>query len=668
MTKLSSAFAKNRTEEFPDDVYDKYVLPLNYHEVDISSVSKACVIVGGRGSGKTMYLKYYCYPTILSEKRTPNLKISDLKNIGLYWRPDTSFTQHLSENWLGKHWSAAFNSYMSLSILFEFCGLLQRFAAENSPLENRKDVAEFVFPSMISKSLINKPEKLKINDARDELKNTMFTLCNWINAPIQEVPPVRLDVKSTLDLLISSISSKFPELNNLTYHVFIDEFENLTLEQQKIINTLMKHGRSPLIFSIAHKKNALVSHETLGSEKVVERNDFRTINLDNHYNQNFDIFAGEILAMRLAEFLKKPGFDIFMRDQKTTTHRNSTGYKSKIKTIGNEFLPGKSHKEISQDIVSSDIFIKHIKKLVTLGLTQVHSELKLKYNDFIDVKYPEASIVNIALLNRERNTPSDILEQFNNYRNGSPSKYPSWIHNNLIGCILLLYKKTPDKPCPLYAGYDQYILISKGNIRHFLELCHQSALKAERNNIIAEDTLIAIPIEIQSSATKRTSDLELEKISDLGAHGAHLKRIANRLGIIFSYSQSRKTQSEAEVNHFTLDLSERLELDSHTGKLLNEALIWSVLIEEDSTKSKNAGSIETNDYILHPVLSAHFGISYRKKKKLKITREDISTIFSADDTKFNELLKKIGRTWDIEEEISSSDITKGEFGKQIGLL
>lgn len=69
MPKLSEAFAKNRTEEFPDDVYEKYVLPLNYHEVDISSATKACVIVGGRGSGKTMYIKYYCYPTILSEKR-----------------------------------------------------------------------------------------------------------------------------------------------------------------------------------------------------------------------------------------------------------------------------------------------------------------------------------------------------------------------------------------------------------------------------------------------------------------------------------------------------------------------------------------------------------------------------------------------------------------------
>ncbi|HIH5600538.1 TPA: hypothetical protein ACYSHJ_004862, partial [Serratia marcescens] len=115
---LSSVFAKNRTEEFPDDVYSKYVLPINNHEIDISDASKACVIVGGRGSGKTMYLKYYCFPTILSSNRS-DIDLKNLKNLGLYWRPDTSFTQHISQNWLGQYWSSAFNSYMTLSILIE---------------------------------------------------------------------------------------------------------------------------------------------------------------------------------------------------------------------------------------------------------------------------------------------------------------------------------------------------------------------------------------------------------------------------------------------------------------------------------------------------------------------------------------------------------------------
>lgn len=668
MTKLSKAFAKNRTEEFPDDVYDKYVLPLAYEAMDISDATKACVIVGGRGSGKTMYLKYHCYPTIFSEKKDEKVDLNNIQNIGIYWRPDTSFTQHLSESWLGKHWASAFHSYMTLSLLFEFCGLMRTLLTSSSPVENKESVKTYALPGIISKSLINAKLHLKVIDAEEELRNTMFTLCNWINAPIQEVPPVRLDVKSTLDILISSVKEKIPELRHINYHVFIDEFENLTLQQQKIINTLMKHGRPPLIFSVAHKRNAEVSHETLSREKVVERNDFRTINLDEHYIKDFDIFAGEILMMRLAEHLHDQYFDEFMRNKSNTTQRNNPKYKNKIKDIGTTFLPSLSYKEIAFQIINSEVFMKHLKKLMLDGLKNFEPKKNPAVGVFIDKDFPEASIVNAVLLNRTRDTPAEILKEFEKYKLKQYSKYNSWIPNNLVGVILFLYKKTPEKPCPLYAGYEQYVHLSKGNIRHFLELCHQSVLKGEQNNILIEHALNPLPVEIQASATKRTSDLELEKISDLGAHGAHLKRLANRLGKIFSYSHSRKTQSEVEINHFTMDLSEHLELDSHTRQLLNEALIWSVLIDEDSTKSKAPDTIETKDYLLHPVLSAHFGISFRKKKKLKLSREEVSIIFTADDNKFNELLKKFGKNWGIDEGIELADIAKGEFGKQIGLL
>ena len=48
----------------------------------------------------------------------------------------------------------------------------------------------------------------------------------------------------------------------------------------------------------------------------------------------------------------------------------------------------------------------------------------------------------------------------------------------------------------------------------------------------------------------------------------HLKRVAKRLGAIFNYCQSRRSQSESEVNHFTLDLTltEALKYEKDTLK------------------------------------------------------------------------------------------------------
>ncbi|WJM81637.1 ORC-CDC6 family AAA ATPase [Pectobacterium brasiliense] len=668
---LSDVFAKNRTEEFPDDVYDKYVLPLDYNEIDISKATKACVIVGGRGSGKTMYIKYYCYPTILSEKKKEVITLDDIKNLGIYWRPDTTFTQHLSQDWLGKYWSSAFNSYMTLSILLEYSGLINSLLKKNSPLYSKKDsLSKFEIPKDIVKSLQSASKPILLKDGKDIFREAMFSLCNWINSPFEEVPPIRLDIKSTLGLLTSQLRDFCPEFNDIIFHIFIDEFENLTQEQQVIINTLMKHGRNPLIFSVAHKKNAEVSHNTLSSEKVVERNDFKTIDLDVHYNKKFETFAGEVLALRLSEYIDNSNEDIkaFLQNKDELKKRSSKNYYSAIKSLGHTFLPSKSHKEISKEIFDDFSFKRKIKNLISDGLVNVHHNKSIKPDSFIDINFPEASLVCSVLLNRKRNSPEYILDQFENYKTGQDSKFQSWIHNNLVGVILLVYKSFSEKICPLYAGYEQYVLLSKGNIRHFLELCHQSTLKGEYNDIFQNSEICSLPIEIQASATKRTSDLELEKISDLGAHGSHLKKIANRLGRIFSYSQSRKTQSEVEINHFTLDLSEKMTLDDDTRTLLSEALIWSVLVEEDSTKSKVSDSIETKDYLLHPVLSAHFGISYRKKKKLKLTREQLTIIFTENDDKFNALLKKFGTAWDLDDDIESLDQKKGEFGKQMGLL
>lgn len=113
--------------------------------------------------------------------------------------------------------------------------------------------------------------------------------------------------------------------------------------------------------------------------------------------------------------------------------------------------------------------------MIETGLSKSKSKLQVQY--FIDDKFPEASLINGALLNRKSISPDEVLEQYLQYKAGHTTKYKSWIPNNLVGVILYLYNKLPTRICPLYAGYKQFVYLSRGNIRHFLELCHQSVTK-----------------------------------------------------------------------------------------------------------------------------------------------------------------------------------------------
>lgn len=664
--KFNEIFAKNRAEELPDDLFGKYVLPLGYEDVNLKKMTKASIVIGGRGYGKTMFLKYHCHQTALSANKE-TICIEDISNLGIYWRPDTSFSQLLTEAWLGKFWSTAFKTYMSLSLIIEFVKLANNLLSDKSPLYLLKEkISNLTLPNAISKEL-DIDNNVKLIDVSDILNEKLFTLCNWINAPVTESPPFSLDTKLSLQSIISNLHSITESLIKPNFQIYIDEFENLTSDQQTIINTLMKHGAMPLLFSVAYKKNADISHKTLSNESIVEQHDFRYIDLEELYLNDFDTFAGEILALRFSDYIANNDHEnlrsIFTSEQQIP-QRQTKEYQDSIKNLASKFLPEKSAKEIANEIFIDEALTKKLHSMIETGLSK--TKTKLKTMDFIDDKFPEASLINGALLNRKSISPNEVLEQYLQYKEGNATKYKSWIPNNLVGVILYLYNKLPTRICPVYAGYKQFVYLSRGNIRHFLELCHQSVTKKHFRSVLPSKTIPSMTIEAQLEATLRTSELEIEKIGNFGAHGMHLKRVAKRLGAIFNYCQSRRSQSESEVNHFTLDLTDINLLAYNVKEILNESLVWSVLIEQKGTKSKSTDNLELNDYVLHPVLAPYFGISHRKKRKIKFSKGEVETIFVGSDEDFSSLLKKYRTRWDIED--SSYDVSSSVTSYQLGLL
>ena len=66
---LSSVFSKNRAEEFGYDVWEHFVIPPFFDQLELEKAKKPGVIIGGRGSGKTMLLRYLSHQTMFSPKR-----------------------------------------------------------------------------------------------------------------------------------------------------------------------------------------------------------------------------------------------------------------------------------------------------------------------------------------------------------------------------------------------------------------------------------------------------------------------------------------------------------------------------------------------------------------------------------------------------------------------
>src|SRR5690606_2170481 len=88
--QIHRLLAPNRTEEIGYDVWEEYVLPPFFANLTIGDTKKPRVIVGGRGCGKTMLLRYLSHESTFSQTR-PSIPEDALSHVGLYWRSDTQF-------------------------------------------------------------------------------------------------------------------------------------------------------------------------------------------------------------------------------------------------------------------------------------------------------------------------------------------------------------------------------------------------------------------------------------------------------------------------------------------------------------------------------------------------------------------------------------------------
>ena len=644
MSRLSTIFAKNRAEELPDDLYQKFVIPLNYLDNNLLEFSKSTLVVGGRGSGKTVFLKYHCFPTLFSQKK--NISKDDLKNIGIYWRPDTDFSHMMTEEYLDRKWKVAFEAYIGLSIFSEFSKMLTSFAQAN--YENNMEQAEIqnsLMPEELS-TLFGISKESTLNDLDKICQTKRSQLNDWLNFP-EGKPPIVFAAKEKWLLFINFTLKKLQAFQNTTFHIFIDEYENLPEQHQILINTWIKHSQSPLIIHVAYKKHSIVTANTMGKEKIVDVNDYRIIDLEKMYENNFDILATEIILSKFNTYMEQEDQNYKLYDISNIEERRSAEYQNQIKTKVKKIFPTLSMQEVVDELFADAALVKKLEKMILEGLDNKGSHLH--YQMFIDLNFKKESLINAVLLYRRSIKPDALLNKFKNH---DKNFYDPLINNNLLGAILYIYTTYQNKISSYFAGFDRFILLSQANIRHLIELCYQSVVEYETKNITKNLNIqtLQISTKLQAIACKRTSKTQIEKIAGLGDYGKDLQKVAIRLGKLFLLSQKRPSQSIAEITQFAIKGYEIIEQDnSKANTLINECKVWGILKEEINTKLTGSKDNSLNLYILHPIFSPHFGISNRKKRKLDLTYNDFQTIFLASETEFQKMYHRYAKVWEADD-------------------
>ncbi len=622
--QISSNLTRNRAEEYGFDLWNEFVIPPYYPQLELMKSEKPQIIEGGRGSGKTMLIRYLCHATQFSPKRK-NISAKDYKRIGIYWKMDVQFSKLMSMR--GAEDSLWLDAFVNMGVLVLTKEIIDSlYNIKNTNILAEREINNIDFSALKDfDSLI--PTELDL--LRIYINSQYNKFQSWVSNYKKIEQPIFYP-KYFLDCIIATIKDQVSILRDSFYSVYIDEYENLIATHKRIINTWVKHSQSPIIFNIAMKHNSLDITETLSEEHIVEIHDYRLIDIERLLKEYFSIFASEIFLLKVHNHLVEV-FDstdhLFDTSQEMLSMRLTDEYKDFITDKISNIFPRISSREIAHRMVTDEKIRNKLQAFVENDLIRLGQSQYIQ--QCIDAMcVPESFVILHALFSRSSVDVQDIVEQLKAYLQGNESKFKEWIHNNLVGCILNIYGKM-NRLCPLYSGYDTFLTMSKDNIRHFLELCYTSLSHSDNFEKKVVD------IKDQMTAVKYVSDNMLNEIKQLGASGNILYVFAYRLGNLFEEFRKRDSQSEPEQNQFSI----RGELTKECSMILNELVKWSVLYKSKLTKQKNVES--GSEYQLNPIYSAYFTISYRKKRRIELSANDFNTLCFGNDEEYNKLVKRI---------------------------
>lgn len=348
-------------------------------------------------------------------------------------------------------------------------------------------------------------------------------------------------------------------------------------------------------------------------------------------------FAEVFLAnLDLAAGKQDSNLLLLVRDQNSLESRREKAYKNNVIDEIRKRFPTKEHKQFAVDAFETDRIKNILRERIEKALSR--KQTKLNVDNFLKPDYlAEAKVILPALLNRNTNSAEFVLEELEKYCKAEESKFSNWIHNNLFGSILELYRPYRTY-CPLYSGFDTFISMSNKNLRHFLILSYKvlemSELEDEGTDIFS--------IEIQARAAYEAADQLIREIKTFGESGEQLRSFVLRLGNVFRTLQSAPSMSEPEQNQFTINSGNR-SLDAGEMSFISEALKYAILIEMLETKAKSAVSTDITDFQLNPIYSPYFMISYRRKRKVDFSVEDFHTLSMGTEDKYNELAVSLYR-------------------------
>jgi hypothetical protein len=603
---LAELFSGYRAEWLKGEVFDLFTEPSYFPQL---TISHPCFLVGGRGTGKTTALRCLSYQG-QQALRGDALKAAEWPYFGMYYRVNTNRVRAFGGPELPEStWVRLFGHYVNL----EFCELvlrLLRWYREVHPEAPELSVAAL---ERVSVALHLSAEVVSHVELGSQLELTKLRFEAAINniAGGDQAPSLSMQ-GSPIDALLREIK-QLPQFQSKSFFFLIDEYENLEAYQQRVINTLIKHCGELYSFKVSVRELGFREHSTLNpDERLIHPADYKLIDITEQLDQRFADFAAEVCNSRLsrATVAANP-LDVreLFPELVPEDEALALGVESAAAPIREEIL---SNGAVSAEQIEW-VQNAHPLEVFTLGCRAKTDDLIVKLQEAID-------------------NPRKWDEQYENYKHA----YLFAIRRGKAGIR------------KYFAGWRVFCLLAASNIRYLLELVDQALtnhLDELDERDASEDDLVPVSPALQTKAAQSTGEKNLRELEGLSLSGAKLTRLLLGLGRVFQVMAEDPVGHTPEVNQFHLsaDVAEEA-LRSRVEDLLREGIMNLALARYVGSKLQERSDVRHFDYAVHPIFTAFFGFSHRRKRKIELSDNDVWGLVSTPSEAITEILRRQKRS------------------------
>jgi hypothetical protein len=594
---------------------------------DIALEKSSVLFVGGRGTGKTMLLRQFSHNVqrvSLSDRETFLDKVKEKRYVGVYFRVDNPLLRSLdtissysSESGFAE---AIFTHYFELTIFKEYLEIVKVFLSDASITVKDKKYAEII---ICVKRLLACPDNTSVKDARD-IDDLLMFVVNEINYIWKYQSEKAIDIDDSVKfkpqcgiILQGRLSNEFLNtdilktlgLSDTNILLLIDEFENFSEKQQRVLNTAMRFTKPyGARFRIGMRPNGFKTYGTLDVDDFIkEGRDYRKVVFEFHFIKKgnktpYWELVKDIAEKRLAmvpEFSGKCIVDFL-------------GNAENLEDEARDIVKGRDkHFDVYLKLINDQNGTKYTKE----DLRPLRDENPLY----------EMECLRLLLSGKDIGASVDsAVAALDDYRSGIKSDGGQKFANDydkkykltfvFVLCSIYHVEKKG------YYSFADYCQLSSGIVGCFIELCRRAfdiAYFRERDALLAGK----ISSKIQTEAAYDYAQTEREMIQRIADYGEKLSIFIDNIGNAFGVIHKDLNMRYPETNLFPAIL-ERLSAEHR--KLIEVACMWSLLVKKPNAQDPKAKNQKQDVYFLNRVLAPIFKISYR-------TRGGINPINVADN-------------------------------------